>query len=144
MSRYMRGSTGTRRIEHDRPREVGTLTPPELFTIEDIQRAYDAGRNPVGTGEPAEDALAGESPTEADGEGDASRSGPRRTSSSSPGCPASGWSISCNWRSRLTTAGMPRGRGAQASRGQERVQPVLRGIDADAGEFSPRAGWARV
>lgn len=66
---HMRGSTGTRRIEHDRPREVGTLTPPELFTIEDIQRAYDARRNPVGTGEPAEDAPAGESPTEADGEG---------------------------------------------------------------------------
>lgn len=70
---HMRGSTGTRQIERDRPREVGTLTPPELFTIEDIQRSYDERRN-IGTDEAVEEAPADEvqpeeSEPETDGEG---------------------------------------------------------------------------
>ena len=70
---HMRGSTGTRQIERDRPREVGTLTPPELFTIEDIQRSYDERRN-TGTDDTVEEAPADEvqpeeSEPETDGEG---------------------------------------------------------------------------
>lgn len=65
---HMRGSTGTRRIERDRPREVGTLTPPELFTIEDIQRAYDARLNPVEEEVPAPDAQP-DQPETSGGEG---------------------------------------------------------------------------
>ncbi|MCA9273024.1 MAG: hypothetical protein KDA31_08270 [Phycisphaerales bacterium] len=67
---HMRGATGTRQIERDRPREVGTLTPPELFTIEDVQRAYDARRHPVGQDDGAvEEAPAEESQPETSGEG---------------------------------------------------------------------------
>jgi len=37
---WMKGATGARQIDRVRWREVGTLTVPELYTIEDIERAF--------------------------------------------------------------------------------------------------------
>lgn len=73
---HMEGATGTRRITKTRWREVGTLTPPERVTIEDVQRAYDERRSPSRSAEeatdealPAEDATSEEAPVEAGDEG---------------------------------------------------------------------------
>lgn len=68
---HMEGATGTRRIVRDRWREVGTLTPPELFTIEDVQRAYDERRGPSRSADeaPVEEVPTEEAQPEAGGEG---------------------------------------------------------------------------
>lgn len=59
---WMRGGTGARQIERDRAREVGTLVPPERFTIESIERAYE--RAPVEDEAVTEEAPAEEAPVE--------------------------------------------------------------------------------
>jgi hypothetical protein len=43
---HMKGATGARSIESTRWREVGTLKTPELFTIEDIERAFNPEPDP--------------------------------------------------------------------------------------------------
>ncbi len=71
---HMEGATGTRRIVRDRWREVGTLTPPDLFSIEYVRREYDKLHNPGRVtqeeGAPVEEAApAEEAPAEDGGEG---------------------------------------------------------------------------
>lgn len=43
---WMQGGTGARQIVRDRAREVGTLVPPERFTIEAIERAFERSPSP--------------------------------------------------------------------------------------------------
>lgn len=67
---WMEGGTGARRIVRDRAREVGTLTPPELHSIEYVQREFENR-----TQKPDEEAATSEEPApegtepEAGGEG---------------------------------------------------------------------------
>lgn len=62
---WMEGGTGARRIVRDRAREVGTLTPPELHSIEYVRREFEKR-----TQKPEEVAPAAEGgETEAGGEG---------------------------------------------------------------------------
>ncbi|PHQ78338.1 MAG: hypothetical protein COB69_10205 [Phycisphaera sp.] len=43
---WMKGATGVRQIDHIRWREVGTMTVPALYTIEDIERAFNPEPEP--------------------------------------------------------------------------------------------------
>lgn len=62
---WMRGGTGARQIERDRAREVGTLVPPERFTIESIERSYERAPEPEADETQAEEAPVEEAPVEA-------------------------------------------------------------------------------